>query len=415
MRNFEHAQKALDSILIDHLPFNLAINQTLKQEKDKIDRDTKVAIAAVTGCALRHYYIFKELISRRYGEIEDNKLSLLFLALANHLFAKRFDEAEFHKYIAKETGLEDIEGFVSSINNPKSLIPEDINPESKKYIHYRFNLPYWLVIMWAKNNGPILSKRLYYSFSGENTKLVRVNSQKISLEKFFEKNKDFSPIEGEEIAIYREKENIKHHPAVRNQDALLIPVGYSYLFRDLDLDPVRGIAVYAESDNYLLDELYVRLGNKPAIDFICGDQKTFFETKNKKDHFGMADVSLYETHSETIITCISKPVHNFFVCPKNSQYANLKEYPDFFLRCNQEDLDGYVLEEEKALNEAAPLVEKGGNLIYLIPTICKNEGHTNVHKFLKVHPEFELKEERQLFPFDRYKTTLFFAVLQKRG
>ena len=92
MREFEHAQQALKTILIDKLPFNLAINTTLKTEKKDVGRDFKVSVAAVTGCALRHYYVFQELITRKYGELEDEKLSLLLLGLANHLFAKRFDE-----------------------------------------------------------------------------------------------------------------------------------------------------------------------------------------------------------------------------------------------------------------------------------------------------------------------------------
>ena len=413
MREFEHAQQALKSILIDQLPFNLAINTTLKNEKNKIDRDFKMSVTAVTGCALRHYYIFKELATRKYGELDDEKLSLLLLGLANHLFAKRFEEKEFHQYIAKETGLEGVEEFILANDNPKSLIPEDIDPESKKYIHYRFNLPYWLVNMWAKNNGPILSKKLYFSFASDNIKVVRINEQKNSSEVFFKNNPEFHPVEDDGLAVYKEKENIKRHQAIKNQSALLIPAGYLYMCKDLDLDPIRGIAVYAESENHLLDELFVRLGHEPQIEYICGDQKTYFDAKATADYRRMKQVALYEAHSEAIITCISKPVHTFFVCPLNSMYANLKEYPDFFLKCNQEDLDGYIQEEEKALNEASPLVEKGGDLVYFIPTICKNEGHTLIHRFLKNHPEYVLKEERQLFPFDRYKSTLYFAILRK--
>ena len=413
MRDFEHAQKALNSILTEGLPFNLAINATLKTEKNKIDRDFKVMVTAVTGCALRHYYVFKELSERKYGELETEKLTLLLLGLANHLFAKRFDEKDFHPYIAKETGLEEVEEFILSINEPKSLIPSDIDPNSKKYIHYRFNLPYWLVNMWAKNNGPILSRKLYYSFSGDNVKVVRINTQKISIEDFFKKYPEFHQTGDEGLAVYKEKENIKHHRAIRSGDALMVPAGYYFMSKDLDLDPIRGIAVYAESENHLLDELYIRLGVKPQIEYICGDQKTFFGAKADSEKHGMTDVALYEAHSEAIITCISKPVHTFFVCPRNSMYANLREYPDFFLKCNQEDLDGFIAEEEKALNEASPLVEKGGDLIYFIPTICKNEGHTLIHRFLKSHPEYVLKEEKQLFPFDRLKSTLYFAILKK--
>ena len=89
------------------------------------------------------------------------------------------------------------------------------------------------------------------------------------------------------------------------------------------------------------------------------------------------------------------------------------ERPDYFLTIKQEMLDQLIAGEEKALEEATNHVEDGGDLIYLIPTFCKNEGRSLIRRFLNKHPEFTLGDEKQLYPFDRYQTMLYFAKLRK--
>ena len=411
MKVYEHAQHALLSVLNDGLSFQIAINQTLKQEKKKIDRDFKGTVSALVGCSLRHFYIFEKLIKDYFEDIDNNDISLLMIALSNKLFVKKIDEAEMEEYVEKECSYEQTKDFLDENSDVRKLIPESIPSDSKTYVQLRYNIPLWIVHMWAKNNGPVLSKRLYFSFGQNPSRLVRINTQKISSEAFFEKYQDFQKVEEDNLALNSNKENIKANPAIRNMDAFNMPCAYTYMCKDLDLDPIRGIALFAECDNHLLDELYLLLGPNFQFEYICGDQKTYFSMNEKVKRYGLTNAALFETKS--IITCISKPVHTFFVCPKNSHLAALKEYPDYFLNIKQEDLDTFIAEESKALEEAAPLVESGGDLIYFVPTICKNESSTIIHKFLEKHKEYRLMEQKQLFPFDKYKSFLYFAILRK--
>ena len=412
MKIYEHAQRSLLHILDDGLSFQIAINQSLKQEKKKIDRDFKSAISALVGCSLRHYYVFEKLIKDEYKDINNSDLSLLMIGLSNKLFAKKIDQEELEDDIERAFSLEGAKEFLGKINDPHFLIPESIPVESKTYIHLRYNIPLWITHMWAKNNGPTLFRRLYYSFKQGNNHLVRINTQKISPDNFFEKYEDYQRVDDEKFAAIS-RENLRKNKALDSMDAINMPCGYAFMCRDLDLDPIRGIAMYAECDNHLLDELYLLLGSNFRFEYICGDQKTYFAMNDRVKKYGMVNSALYETKS--IITCISKPVHTFFVCPKNSNLGLLKEQPDFFLNAKQEDLDLFIKEEERALEEVAPLVESGGDLIYFIPTICKNESQTLIHKFLNKHREYRLVEQKQLFPFDRYKSFLYYAILRKEN
>ena len=416
MRSFEHAYNVLLKVVEEGIPFNLAIKSSLKQEKKNIDSSFKMDISASSGCVLRHYYVFKELFLRKYPEEKENKFLLFALGLANHLFSKRFDEKELEKYIAKESELEGVLEYINSFNDPKALIPSDIEYRSKKYISLRYNIPIWIVNMWQKNAGQFLSYKLFKSFGNYKNHLVRINENQIDIAEFYKKYTDFAAFEDDSsVAIYGGKDNVTRHQAIRNEDAYLIPGGYKYMLQDLDLDSIRGIAIYGGMTNHLLGELSLRLGVNFKADYLCGTQKHFFETKDVVKKYGFTDLSIYECEHQAILTCISKPVHTFFLSPENSYFLGLLERPDYFLSCKQENLDEFIKIEYESLIEASAQVEEGGDLVYFVPTFCRNECRGLIRRFLKENAHFRLVNEKQLFPFDKYQTMLYFAILRKEN
>ena len=413
MKNYEHAYNVLRKVVEESLPFNIAVRSSLKEEKNKYDGEFKSSITAVSGCALRHYFVFKELVSRQYPEVEEAQFLLISLGLANHIFAKRFDEEELLAFIKKNSSFEDVDTFVRNFNDPKKLIPEDIEFGSKKFLSLRHNIPMWLVNMWQKNAGPFLSKKLFRGLTERKKNLVRINNHSVTDEEFFAKYPEFKEFKEPGIALYESKEPLKKNKAIVDNDAFEMPVSYTYMCKDLDIDPLRGIAIYGGSSNALLNELYVLLGPSFKADYVCGTQKHYFDVLANIKKLGLTDVSTYECEASLIVTCISKPVHTFFVCPDNTYFLGLMERPDYFLNIKQEMLDQLIAGEEKALEEAANHVEDDGDLIYFIPTFCKNEGRSLIRRFMNKHPEFVLGDEKQLYPFDRYQTFLYFAKLRK--
>ena len=415
MKNIEHAYNVLIKVVEDNLPFNIAVRSSLKEEKNKYDSEFKSSITAVSGCVLRHYFVFKELVGRKYPEANEEQFLLISLGLANHIFAKRFNEEELLAFIASKVEYDDVTEFITSFNDPKKLIPEDIEFGSKKFLSLRHNIPIWLVNMWQKNAGPFLSKKLFKGLTERKKSLVRINKNHLSDSEFLEKYSDFIAFREEGIAIYEGKEPLRKHSAIINEDALEMPLSYTFMCRDLDIDPLRGIAIYGGANNSLLDELYVLLGASFKADYVCGTQKHYFDVLATIKKLGLTDISTYEGDGSLIVTCISKPVHTFFVCPENTYFVGLMERPDYFLTIKQEMLDGLIKNEEVALEEASNHVEDGGDLIYFIPTFCKNEGRSLIRRFLNKHPEFTLGDEKQLYPFDRYQTMLYFAKLRKEA
>ena len=80
----------------------------------------------------------------------------------------------------------------------------------------------------------------------------------------------------------------------------------------------------------------------------------------------------------------------------------------------KEDLTQVVEREYNTLVEASKHVEPGGELIYFVTTFCNDECRKMTKKFLKEHEEYEFITEKQMFPFDKYQTLLYFSVFKRK-
>ena len=76
-------------------------------------------------------------------------------------------------------------------------------------------------------------------------------------------------------------------------------------------------------------------------------------------------------------------------------------------------MDAAITEQNIALDECSKFVENGGQIVYAIPTISKKESHYVITDFLRKHPEFTLKEEKQIFPFDSLDSSFYYAIIVK--
>ena len=352
-------------------------------------------------------------MEKLYPSLDEKKRILPGVLLSDYFFSKKLDLEKTKEYLKKECSEVNVDELLKAYPDAKLLIPEDVVIGSDEYLHLRYNLPLWLVRMWKKNCGHTLSKKLFKNLNKKDKRVLRIDNHQISDEEFQKKYPDYLMSDIPGLAVIKENTNIKKLKPVIEGDALNVHPGYKLALETVDLDLLRGIAIYGGESNDVLDEIYVRLGTNLKIDYLCGNQKHFFEVNNKIKKYGLIDLSVYECTYEALRTCVSKPVHTFIVSPENSCYQRINEESDYFLTIKQEDLDKFIKIQQTALENASELVEDGGTLVYLVPTVCRNETYGLIHRFVKEHPNFSLENETQLFPFDKYQSMLYFAILKK--
>ena len=412
----------LSDIIEYDLPFGLALNKHFKVDKKKvIDQNLKNNVSAILGCALRHAILFDELIKKYFGELPLRVRTSMHVYMANKIFLNMVDEKEAFAFMKQKFIDNQLEfdndkycQLDEATNDRKNLIPNELNPESNEYLSCRFNTPIWLIKMWKKQFSPKLTYPILSANSKGASVLYRVNNSIISTSDFLKENPSFQETEIPGMVAYVGEKNLRKATVRSCPNIYEYSQAYKKVFDMLDLDPFRGIAVYTGTVNNAFLELMACNSNNVKFDYVAKNGEAYYHAKKLAERYALENVSIYAAQPSAIITCISRPVHNFIVMPESSNFAQIRVNPDYLIHFKSEEFDSLLAAQKDALEEAGQLIEDGGNLTYMVTTLNHKEGRAQVINFLNNHPEFKMVEDRQIFPFDKLDCTLYYAVLKKK-
>lgn len=407
------AKDILQKIIVEKIPFSLALKQAFK--KGDISKEDRSVISAVVGCALRHFIVMERLIKDAYPNIENDGFVALLVAFSNAMFIKKMNQEECNA-LAQSFLKEDdqpVKDFIAPYLEDKKLVPEEIEVGSFDFLSYRYNTPMPIIKMWNKQFGSLTTSRILKANSKPSPVVLRINNVKISDEDFFAQFPEFEAGDVKGIALYKGEGKFKNSQVYEKQLGYPLTPAFKEMLDEGDVDLLRGFAVYAEYPNDLLVELSSRFENINNVEFVAGSYSAFINTKNALAKSNIFGVNVYEAGVSSIITCISKPVHTFLVMPESSRLNLLQVLPDYFLRFDIEKLDELIANQSKALQEASAQVEDGGYLLYLVDTISRKETMGLINEFLRNNENFSLVRDKQYFPYKKYGGSYYFAVLKK--
>ncbi len=97
-----------------------------------------------------------------------------------------------------------------------------------------------------------------------------------------------------------------------------------------------------------------------------------------------------------------------------SGLGDLSHKPEIRFHISPEVLDDVVSLQKTILAQSAACVKKGGILVYSTCTLNRKENEGQVKGFLSEHPDYELLEERTLFPFEEYSDGFYTAKILRK-
>ena len=411
MNIFETSKTVLLKLVNEDVPFTIALKNTFK--KNNFDAVEKSNVAALVGCELRHHYIFDNLINRFFEGVEFEKTVYLRFTLANGLFLKRFPEKELVALAEQDLDKEQIYALYKFVKSTNEIIPNELDKSSPEYLSYRYNTPAWIIRMWQKQYGKgVVFKTLKVNYR-QSVPSIRVNEKKIDIDEFLAKHPDFSKAPVDNMIIYQGRGSPKKLPEFDNGSLYFMKMATKVLLDSLDLDVLKGIAIYTEVPNNIYLDLLTRFGEEAKADLVINNTNCYYETKRNLEKLGKHRMFIYEAEYTSLLTCLSKKVHTMICMPKSSTFDLFRSTPDYFLRIKQEGLDELIANESACLAECSKYVEDGGELVYMVPTLSRKESNNIIAKFLVENKDFELIEERQFFPFEVYDSCLYSARLKK--
>lgn len=413
MNEFEVAKIILEKIVVEEVPFALAIRNSFK--KYNVEPQPRNNITALLGCELRHHYLLDNLIKRYFDDVEFEKTIYLRFLVANKLFLRRFNNDELLALANNDLDKEIVKQLLDFISSTKEIIPNELDKTSPEYLAMRFNTPAWVIKMWQKQFGKGVVFKVLKTNYRQSIPSIRVNEQLTTKEKVLAAHPDLvaSPIDN--ILIFQGKGTPKYFEEFKKNEIFFMKMGTKLVMDKLEIEPIKRIAIYSDVPNNIYLDLVSRFGNNVAMDLIINHTQSYFETKRMCENHKYNNIALYNAASSSIITCISNKVGTMICLPKSTTFDLLRSTPDYFLRIKQDQLDEIIKGESTALEECANQVEQDGTLAYLVPTMSKKESTALIANFLFLHKDFELVEERQFFPFDEFDSCLYYAILKKTG
>ena len=411
MNIFELSKSILVKVVCEDYPFALALKNAFK--KNELDSVGKSNVSALIGCELRHHYIFDNLITRFFAEVEFEKTVYLRFALANGLFLKRFPEPEIIALAEKDLPKEKIYELYNFVKSTNEIIPNELDKISPEYLSLRYNTPSWVIRMWQKQFGKGITYKVLKVNYRPSVSSFRIDENRINVDEFIAKHPDFSKAPVNNMVIYQGRGSARSLPEFNDYRIYFMKMATKIVLDSLDLDPIKGIAIYTEVPNNIYLDLLTRFKNDAKADIVVNNTSCYFETKKTLENIDSPYIYLYEAEYTSLLTCLSRKTHTFICLPKSTTFDLLRSTPDYFLRIKQEKLDELIANQMATLEECSKFVEEGGELVYMIPTLSRKESNNVIAKFLVEHKDFVLVEERQFFPFDEYDSVLYSARLKK--
>ena len=266
--------------------------------------------------------------------------------------------------------------------------------------------------MWDKQYGRTITFKTLKGNSRTSKLTCGVNTRNSSMDKLIETG-NFIKGPVDNCLIYQGKEVLRATDYSKYHNVYLEKAPYIDIINRLDYNPFAKVAFLSGySNNLLLDFVFLK-SPQVKIDVIVPEYRDYLAIKNDVNQFRLKDVQVYDAKANVIESCLSEPVDVFFLLARNTNFENFNRMPDYFLQCRNQKLDALINEQRYSLEEAYNMLNVGGQLLYLVPTLNKKETSVLIKDFLLIHRDMSLVEEKHYMPYEDGESLMYYAKMIK--
>ncbi|MGG3913191.1 16S rRNA (cytosine(967)-C(5))-methyltransferase RsmB [Rossellomorea vietnamensis] len=341
------------------------------------------------------------------GKLDDWVRQLLRLSLYQLVYLDRIpDRAVFYEAveIAKKRGHKGISGLVNGVLRSvqrKGLPTLDSIKDPVERVAVETSHPYWLVKRWSEQFGLEKTKEMCETNLIAPHQTARVNITRISREELLQRLAD-SGNEVQESSILPEavqslRGNLAKTDAYRNglctiQDESSMLVSYA-LKLEKGMKVLDACAAPGGKTTHIAEKLS-GTGEVHALDLHKHKVKLIDENASR---LGLSNVHTAALDSRKAGERFEKgSFDRILVDAPCSGLGVLRRKPDIKYAKKETDLLSLQKIQLDILSAVAPLLKKGGLLVYSTCTVDQNENEGTVSAFLSDHPDFEFHVLDQL-------------------
>lgn len=434
----EIALEALEKIEKQQTYSNLLLNDLI-QKYQLTGPDVGLLTELVYGTLQRRMALDFYLQPFLKTKIETWVRHLLHLTIYQNVYLDKIPErAAIHEAveIAKQRGHRGIAGMVNAILRSmqrKGLPSLEMIEDPIEKIAIATSHPQWLVDRWVEQYGYEKTAAMCEKNVTAPTQTARVNTTKATRKEVIEllRGEGYQVEESPmlEEAIQAVKGNLAYSQAYRNgfltiQDESSMIVAYA-LQLDKDQTVLDACAAPGGKATHIAEKLHCT-GNVTALDIHKHKIKLIRQQAERLD---LSNISTKILDSRNAAEHFAKESFDrILVDAPCSGLGVIRRKPDIKYTKSQQDITSLQKVQLSILDAAAPLLKKGGVLVYSTCTVDKLENDAVVSHFLHNHSDFEAYDLSvpaafipfaaghimQIFPQDFNGDGFFISSLRKK-
>ncbi|WP_420807126.1 16S rRNA (cytosine(967)-C(5))-methyltransferase RsmB [Bacillus coahuilensis] len=418
----EAALEVLEQVEKNQSYSNLLLNHTIEKYEIKgpdVGLLTELTYGSIQRKMTLDYYL-KPFIRKK---VENWVRLLLHLSLYQMLYLDRVPErAAIHEAVEidKKRGHKGIAGLVNGIlrSIQREGVPclDEISNEEER-ISIETSHPLWLVNRWSKQFGREKTRSMCETNVQAPLQSARTNLTKATRDEVLNMLQD----EGLDVrtsemipeGIVSLKGNLAKSKAYKEgyitvQDESSMAVAYA-----LDLQKEQMILDACAAPGGKTTHIAERLNNTGVVEALDLHKHKVALIKQNADRLQLTNVTTHTLDSRKANELFKEECFDrILVDAPCSGLGVVRRKPDIKYAKNEKDLNSLQRIQLEILNRVAPLLKKGGILVYSTCTVDQIENDGTVQQFLKEHHDFEpahlnTPEALQAFKQEDYKLQIF--------
>lgn len=425
----ELALEALISIEKEGAYSNLLINQLLAKHKDIDGRDRALFTEIVYGTIQHQRWIDFHLAPflSKGKKLDSWVKQLLRLSVYQFLFLDRVpSRAVVHESveIAKRRGHRGISGMVNGVlrnflRSEKPSLEEITDTVERLAIHTSH--PTWLVQRWVRQYGWDVAQRICAENNLPAKVTVRVNTLKASRAEVIERLavEGFKLEEIEELdsglRLVEGQGNLAHTKAY--QEGLFTIQGESSMHITPLLDPKPGMKVLdaCAAPGGKTTHIAEYMQNEGRI--IANDLHVHKERliQEQVQRLGISNVETMVRDARRLPEQFQAEFDRILIDAPCSGFGVIRRKPDLKWSKTEKDIGQIAAVQKEILEALAPLLKKGGSLVYSTCTMEEEENDAVIQTFLENHPSFKQVEgsTKQILPHDYHSDGFYMTKIER--
>lgn len=406
-------------ILLKYKQENSYLNLTINSyfSKTQLTRENKDFITRVVyGTVQNLLYLEYMLEPYLNGRVKTYEKMLLLMSLYQHYFMNSIPDYaivnEAVNMAKKKKGMKTAQ-FINAVlkNALHSNVSLDHLNEIER-LSIETSHPLWMVKMFIKQYGYEVTQKICIANNEVPYKTARVNTLKITRDELL-KDESFTKGELSQEAVYYKGSNI---------------ADTSY-FKD-------GLLTIQDESSQMVARLLNPLSNDCVLDMCCAPgSKTshlaaimnnqgkieaydLYEHKMplvnaQMERLGISIVDVKAHDSTTLIDVYPQECFDKILCDAPcSGFGVIARKPEIKYH-DSSSMDEIIKIQEKLLENAYILCEKGGKIVYSTCTINKKENEKQIESFIKKHPQMKVAKEITILPYEYHSDGFYMCLLEK--